>query len=109
MEKVFRWIDSINQWVGDTLSPALIIMTLITSYEVMMRYIFSSPTTWVWMTNQYLLTICCLTGGYCLLKGTHIRVDIFTNRFSKRRLALIDLLTSPILFLFVGLTLWWSV
>jgi TRAP-type mannitol/chloroaromatic compound transport system permease small subunit len=108
MKKVLHWIDSINQWVGNVLPPVVIIMALITAYEVAMRYLFNSPTRWVWSTNDYLLTIIGLAGGYCVLKNTHIRVDVFTNLFSKRMKALIELFTSPALFLFISVMLWWS-
>lgn len=108
MGRVLHWIDSINQWVSNLFTPTVIIMALITTYEVCMRYIFNSPTRWVWPTNDYLLTINGLAGGYCLLKKAHIKIDVFTSRFSKRTTAFVDLCTAPVIFLFIGLMLWWS-
>ena len=49
-----------------------------------------------------------LGGGYALLRGSHVRVDILYSRFSDRRKAIIDLATSLLFFAFIGVLLWQS-
>jgi TRAP-type mannitol/chloroaromatic compound transport system permease small subunit len=95
--------------VGVALGPVVILMALITAWEVILRYFFNSPTRWVWPTNDYLLTLIGLGGGYCLLKNIHIKVDLFSNRFSKRTQALVDIITAPLFFVFVGFVLGWTI
>jgi TRAP-type mannitol/chloroaromatic compound transport system permease small subunit len=108
MGKIFRCIDSINQWIGDFLPPCMLVMAVITAWEVAMRYIFSSPTKWVWPINLYILTLVGLAGGYCSLKNTHIRVDILTNNLSPRVKAFLEAITAPALFIFIGCVAYWT-
>ncbi len=75
-----------------------------------MRYFFNRPTIWVWEINGFLLSIfIALGGGYTLLVRGHVRVDIAYDFFSTRVKAIMDLITSFFIFLFLGLLLWQGV
>lgn len=45
------------------------------------------------MNKIFMLFIVALAGGYCLLHGGHVKVDIFYNRWSPRAKAIVDLIT----------------
>ena len=98
-----RLINRINEWVGRIFSLTLILIMLFAFYEVVRRYVFSSPTLWVWEINSQLLCLMgALAGGYTMLNKAHVSVDIVTGRLSERTRAIVDILTAPIFFLLVG-------
>jgi len=104
--KVFRWllktIDTINFWVAKIVSWTLILIIAATVYEVIMRYVFGSPTQWVFEFN-YLVhgPYFMLLGAYVLTIGGHVNVDILYRRLPKRGQAILDCLTAPIFFFFI--------
>ena len=76
-------------------------LVLITTYEVIMRYLFKSPTIWSWDVNiQIFAAIVMLGGGYTLLEKGHVSVDVFTTNMSEKGRAILDILTS--VFFFIG-------
>jgi len=103
MKNYIRIVGIINEWVGKVASILLIPLTLITAYEVVMRYVFSKPTIWAWDLNvQIFAFLNLLGGGYTLLHGGHVNVDVIVGLLSPRRRAFVDLLTS--FFFFLGVT-----
>jgi TRAP-type mannitol/chloroaromatic compound transport system permease small subunit len=71
----------------------------IISYEVCARYLFGAPTVWVYessyMANGAAFMLGC---AYALLKGAHVRTDIFWDKYSERRKGIVDLLSYLFLF-----------
>jgi TRAP-type mannitol/chloroaromatic compound transport system permease small subunit len=69
-------------------------------FEVVSRYIFNAPTIWVHQASylmfgmQYLLA-----GGFALLHGDHVRVDVLYVKLPKRGRAGTDVFTSIFFFI----------
>jgi len=77
-------------------------MTAVLFLEVMLRYVFSSPTIWAHeLTVHFFGAYSVLAGAYVLLHNEHIRVDIIYDRFSPRGRAIIDSVTYLLFFLFI--------
>ena len=94
-----RFADTVNKWIGRTVSFLLLPITFITSFEVFMRYVVRSPTIWAWDLNiQLSATVILLGGGYTLMEKGHVAVDILVMNMSPKRRALLDLITSPFFF-----------
>lgn len=75
--------------------------------EVILRYVFNSPTIWVWDVNvQLLAAITVLGTGYTLLAKGHVSVDILVSRFSPQKRAIIDLSAAVVFFGSVGVIVW---
>lgn len=107
MQRFSRAIDTLNEWVGRIVSPIIIVMLLIGTYEVVARYAFHSPTIWAWEINEHLLCLfLSMAGGYALLLGRHVSVDILYSRVSVRTRAIMDLVTWPIFFLVCIVVIW---
>ncbi|MBX6322218.1 MAG: TRAP transporter small permease subunit [Rhodospirillaceae bacterium] len=79
-------------------------------YEVIARYLFNSPTNWVHESMflmfgmQYMIS-----GAYAYREDQHVRVDVVYARFSPRRKAIADIITSLFFFIFTGTMLWTGV
>ena len=75
-----------------------------------MRYIFNMPTVWVHEAAFLLLGMqYMLAGGYALLKGAHVRVDVVYNKLPERGRVGMDIFTSVFFFTFataLTLTSW---
>ncbi len=77
-----RWIISI----GNILSLFFLVCTSIIILEIVLRYIFNSPTIWIHETTVFICSILFLyAGSFTLAKNKHIRItmlhDILPNKF----------------------------
>jgi TRAP-type mannitol/chloroaromatic compound transport system permease small subunit len=80
-------IRLIDTYVGELSGKIfmLMIFPLVggSTYEVIARYVFDAPTKWAYDTSYMLYGSHFMLGAaYCLLKGGHIRTDVFYEKFS---------------------------
>lgn len=102
-------IDAISEWSGRILFPLILVMMGVLIYEVVLRYVFNSPTVWAHEAATMTYgSYTVLGGAYVLLYNEHVRVDILYARCSKRTKAMLDVCTFPLVLLFCGLLLWKS-
>ena len=106
---MLKAIDTLNEWMGRIAGWLFLPLTLLIVLDVVLRYIFNSPTIWAWDVNVQLMgAFVALGGGYTLLHGGHVCVDILTVKLSPRRKAVLDLMTC-LLSIFGILLLSWRV
>ncbi len=106
LQRFIKTIDTINDRVGRFLSYFLFAFFGLLFIEVILRYFFNSPTVWANELAQMLFgTYAILGGGYILLIGGHVNVDLVYSRFSVKTRAAIDIGTSLLFFLFCGMLL----
>jgi TRAP-type mannitol/chloroaromatic compound transport system permease small subunit len=100
-------IDRISLFTGEFVALWSVIAVFVYYYEVIVRYVFNSPTNWahegmfLMFGMQYLIA-----GSYAMLTESHVRVDIFYANFSPRGKAITDLLTSVFFFIFAATLIW---
>lgn len=98
--RISNIVDTINETVGQIVKYAIVPLILISLFEVMIRYLFNSPTVWAWELNTFLLCIMSLMGaGYTHLHGGHIRVEMFVNRAPPKTGMAIELIVNFIFLL----------
>lgn len=98
-DRLLRVIDGISEWSGKTVSWLALVLTLILGYEIVMRYVFNAPTKWSFDFSYMVGGSYFLLGeAYTLLKGRHVRIDIFYSRFSERKKAVVDIVFYLLLF-----------
>ena len=103
---ILKVIDAINNGIGRILSYFLFFFFLLLLMEVFLRYFFNSPTVWANELSQMLFgAYAVLGGGYILLTGGHVNVDIVYSRLGKQNRALLDIISSTLFFLFCGMLL----
>lgn len=93
MDALIRNIERATGSVGIFAAMALVPLVLATCWEVFSRYVMNAPTIWAYEIG-YLLTGShfLLAMAFTLKAGEHIRIDIFSGKFSARTRAVIDLL-----------------
>jgi len=107
--KFIAFVNRLSDWTGKIVSPVIVLIMALSIYEVGRRYFFSSPTTWVWEINSQLMCLMgAMAGCYTFSKGGHVSVDIVTSRLSRKARALMQILTSPVFFIFAGCLIWFG-
>ena len=92
MDALIRNIERITGSIGIMASFAIVPLVLATCYEVFARYVMDAPTIWAYEIGYILTGSHFLLGmAFTLKAGEHIRIDIFSGKFSPRTRSLIDL------------------
>ncbi|MGQ0607024.1 MAG: TRAP transporter small permease subunit [Chloroflexota bacterium] len=100
---VVAFIDKVSEWTGRLFCWIIVPLMLGTTYEVLARYVFNAPTIWAYDLSYMLYGGHFMLGaGYTLLRGGHIRTDIFYQNWSPRTRATVDALLY-LLFFFPGM------
>lgn len=102
LKKVASLIDQLNEFIGRATSWLVILMVLVITYDVAMRYLFQSGSVALQELEWHLFALIFLLGsGYTLKQDGHVRVDIlYKSRFvSEKSRAWINL-TGTFLLLF---------
>jgi TRAP-type mannitol/chloroaromatic compound transport system permease small subunit len=82
-------------------------MTLIAMYEVVMRYVFDSPTTWAWDINvQLFCAIVVLGGAHTLQQGGHVIMDILVNKLQPKTKLIVTLCVYVVFFVAILIAIW---
>lgn len=96
-----RAIDWISEKSGVFISFWTINAVCFYFFEVVMRYLFNMPTIWVHEASFLLLGMqYLLAGGFALLHGAHVRVDVLYNFLPERGRVGMDIFTSLFFFIF---------
>jgi TRAP-type C4-dicarboxylate transport system permease small subunit len=73
-------------------------------YDVIMRYVFNSPTTWVLEISEYMLVFIAIAGAADVQrKKTHIKMDFFYNKLTLNVRRCLDIIIHMTTVLFVFL------
>ena len=96
-----RVLDWLSEQSGLFVSLWTVNAVCVYFYEVVSRYIFDAPTIWAHQASylmfgmQYLLA-----GGFALLHGDHVRVDVVYIKLPRRGQIGMDIFTSTFFFIF---------
>src|SRR5262245_38999485 len=104
---VVRAIDRISASAGFIAAVALAIMTLVVCYEVVSRYLFNSPTTWVTEISTYLFVAVVFLGlAEAQRANAHIQVEILVDRLDAEQRAFVELVGLWLGVLFATIAAW---
>ena len=96
-------LDAAVEWVGKSFSWLVFISMLISVGEVISRYVFDSPTSWVHETTVFLIAVMFSVGGpVALARNKHIRVRVLYDTVGPRFRAWLDVLNEIIALGFCG-------
>ncbi|MFN4170636.1 MAG: TRAP transporter small permease subunit [Pseudorhodobacter sp.] len=98
-----RFADRLSAWFGKAFGWLIMLMTFGVSYEVLVRYVFNTPTPWSLDVSFIMYgTLFMMGGAYTLSRGGHVRGDFLYRTWAPQRQALVDLVLY-ILFFFPGI------
>jgi TRAP-type mannitol/chloroaromatic compound transport system permease small subunit len=96
LKKIVYGIEAVSTWTGKIASWFLVLLMLLISYEVAMRYIFIKPTTWGYELSMMFGGSILLMLAYVQKHDANIRVGILYEKFSPRGRALVNALGTVI-------------
>ncbi len=114
MIKIVRAIDAISDRIGKITCWLAAILVGIISLEVIMRYVFNTPTMWNYETSMMIGGGLFATGwAYAMRHHAHVRIDVLYVHLSPRTRAAIDvfgyvLLFLPLMAMFVSSSIAWA-
>ena len=99
MNQLILGIDQLSKTIGHAFAWCIVILTLGTTYEVVVRYAFNSPTSWAF-DFSYLMygAVFYMAGAYTLSRGGHVRADMFYRLWRPRTQAAVELVLYVIFF-----------
>lgn len=107
MRIYIRIVDQINRIAGYVAAFLMVPLMLITTYEVLMRYVIQRPTIWSWDLNiQLFAAIVMLGGADTLRRKGHVMMDVMVLKMPMKKRAILELFTYIIFLFGVGVLLW---
>lgn len=102
-----RGIDVLSEFLG-WLGWILILYCMCFGItDVFFRYVLNEPSMWIGTSIQAaLVLIACVGGAYSLNHGSFVKLDLFYAAASPKTKAILDILTVPFTFLFLGVLIW---
>ncbi|MEM7023149.1 MAG: TRAP transporter small permease subunit [Pseudomonadota bacterium] len=78
MRAILRAIDHVSQFLGLAAAQLYLLCAVITTYEVVMRYVFNAPTQWAF---EVVMVLCAsawmISVGYVTRHRRHIGITVF--------------------------------
>ena len=109
MQKFLLAVDSLSTFIGKTFAWAVLLLTLLITWEVFSRYVLNHPHAWV-LDAQIMLygTMFMTAGAYTLSKNSHVRGDVLYGFFEPRTQAILDLILYFVFFIPGIVALTWA-
>jgi TRAP-type mannitol/chloroaromatic compound transport system permease small subunit len=100
MQTVSRAIDALNEKIGFYGSYLVLPLIGVVGYEVLMRYGFNAPTSWAFEMTVFIYGVhYSLALAYAHKSDTHVSIDVFESRLSKKARTLLRIFTNTFLFM----------
>lgn len=100
-------LSRLAKFLGDWMAPLFLVAVIISVYEVVLRYGFNAPTSWVHELTILLSAACFVVSGlYVLERREHIRVTLVKDRLPRRLRQAVDLLSLLLALVFLLAIVW---
>ncbi len=97
-----RSVDAVNKVVGKFSMYLVFFMMAILLFESVSRTLFDKPHIWVVEMAQFTMAAYYLLGGgYSMILRGHVRMDLLYGRWSPRRKAIMDVITTPFMMFYL--------
>lgn len=85
LEKLSNFVDEKSESIGKFSSMLIFLMVFVVFFDVIARYVFSSPTNWGFEVAIFIYGIHFMLGGaICQKKRKHVEVDIIPKYLGAR-------------------------
>ena len=107
--KLGNAIDWTSTAAGSFCGFSMLFVSIITSYEVVVRHFFNRPTIWTYDISSYILVwFGFLSSAYGLKQGAHIHVDILVGKMPARTYIPIEIISHALCSLYALIMLIYS-
>jgi TRAP-type C4-dicarboxylate transport system permease small subunit len=107
LRRVLRAIDHVSEFLGLAAAQLYLLCALITTYEVVMRYVFHAPTQWAF---EVVMVLCAsawvLSVGYVTRHRRHIGITVLYVLAPPRVRWVLDLLINLVAIVAVAILLY---
>ena len=102
-----RCVDAVNRRVGKLALYLLFVMMGILLFSSISRTFFNVPFDWTMEMAQFTMAAYyLLSGGYSMQLQAHVRMDVLYERWSEKKRAMVDVLTSGFLIFYLAVLLY---
>lgn len=111
MQIISNSIDALNEKIGVASSFLILPLVGVVVYEVFMRYVFSSPTSWGFELTTFIYGVHFMLGlAYTHKHDGHVSIDVFESRLSDKLRIRLRIASNLVIFIpTIGLLSIWSV
>ena len=103
MERAIIFIDRVTAWFARAFAWCIMVMALGMGYEVFVRYVLRSPTSWAFDISYMMYgSLFIMAGAYALSRNAHVRGDFLYRLWRPRTQARVELVLY-FLFFFPGI------
>jgi TRAP-type C4-dicarboxylate transport system permease small subunit len=100
-------LKKLNTLCASLAGLVLLFMTFSIFIDVILRYFFSRPSTWITEVSTYLfLYVIYLGTAYALQQGMHLKITFLLDLLKGKRTRIINLITSIFATFFIFVLLW---
>lgn len=105
--RLLGWIDKGNLFMGKVASVLVWAGAAILVWEVVARYVLGAPTVWAHgYTQRVFAAYFILIGAFTMIRGGHVRVDLFIGASGTRRRAALDIVNCSFLLIWASALTW---
>jgi TRAP-type mannitol/chloroaromatic compound transport system permease small subunit len=91
--RIAHWIDALNTVIGRSVTWLILVTTLVSAGNAMIRYSLNlSSNAWLELQWYLFAAVFLLAAPYTLLKNEMVRIDVVAGHLSRRTQVWIDLL-----------------
>ena len=106
--KLSRLIDTLTERIGQAALWLVLVVVLVSAANALTRYAFSISSNAFLEAQWYLFGMIFLSySGYTLLRNEHVRIDLLSERLSKRTRTWIDILGIVFFLMPMALAILW--
>jgi TRAP-type C4-dicarboxylate transport system permease small subunit len=108
--KIDRLLDGIIKFFGVIAGILFMMMALIVTYNVVMRYFVARPPVWAVETTEYIMVYATfLAAAWVLSVDGHVKIDILVMRLSPGRRHILNIVVSFLGFVACAILGWFAV
>jgi TRAP-type mannitol/chloroaromatic compound transport system permease small subunit len=109
MDAIADIIKHILDKTGRAASLLILAIMAAITWEVVSRYVFNHPTSWVWLINKQLFGIfVMIAGAYAVIHKSHIQIEMLYEHFPPWMKGFVRWLTLILSVSFLGALTWKS-
>lgn len=106
METVERIRRTVNQVLGGVNVFLFACMTVVGTYQILVRYLFNRPSTVSEELLTYLFTwMALLAAAYVFGKREHMRMGFLADKLGQQKRAVLDIIIEGLIFVFAAIVL----